>query len=146
VLAYTIASEIGEITRFPSPRKLIGYTGLCPRVSQSGEHDRRGPLAKNGSAYLRWALVEAAHNARHPLFRELAAHPRARHGRRGSVIATITIVSPRRSGGCSPATSPLLRQAPEVPDRPTVLFRIVPRYSRLRERVAKRAQRSALLG
>ena len=40
VLAYTIASEIGEITRFPSPRKLIGYSGLCPRVYQSGEHDR----------------------------------------------------------------------------------------------------------
>jgi transposase len=89
VLAYTIASEIGEITRFPSPRKLIGYSGLCPRVYQSGEHDRRGPLAKNGPACLRWTLVEAAHNtARHPLYRQLAAHQRARHG---SAIATITI-------------------------------------------------------
>ena len=32
VLAYTIAAEIGDINRFPSPRKLIGYTGLTPRV------------------------------------------------------------------------------------------------------------------
>src|SRR4051794_2737160 len=30
--AYTIASEIGDIARFPSPAKLCGYTGLCPRV------------------------------------------------------------------------------------------------------------------
>jgi transposase len=32
VLAFTIAAEIGDITRFPSARKLTGYTGLCPRV------------------------------------------------------------------------------------------------------------------
>ena len=34
-LGYTIAAEIGETARFPSPRKLIGYTGLTPRVEQS---------------------------------------------------------------------------------------------------------------
>jgi transposase len=55
VLGYTIAAEIGDIARFPSPRKLIGYTGLTPRVEQSGERDRRGPLRKNGPNYLRWA-------------------------------------------------------------------------------------------
>jgi transposase len=32
VLGYTIAAEIGDIERFASPRKLCGYTGLCPRV------------------------------------------------------------------------------------------------------------------
>ena len=30
--------------RFPAPQKFVGYTGLCPRVVQSGESDRRGPL------------------------------------------------------------------------------------------------------
>jgi transposase len=54
VLAFTIAAEIGDITRFPSAKKLCGYTGLCPRVHQSGEHDRRGPLTKQGPKYLRW--------------------------------------------------------------------------------------------
>jgi len=63
VLAYTIASEIGDIHRFPSPRRLIGYTGLRPRVYQSGEQDRRGALSKLGPDYLRWALIEAAHTA-----------------------------------------------------------------------------------
>jgi transposase len=48
VLAYTIAAELGDVSRFPTPRKLAGYSGLCPRVYQSGESDRRGPLAKQG--------------------------------------------------------------------------------------------------
>ena len=41
VLAYTIAAEIGDINRFASPRKLAGYTGLCPRVLH-GTAQRRG--------------------------------------------------------------------------------------------------------
>ena len=93
VLAFTIASEIGEIDRFATPTKLIGYTGLTPRVDQSGEQDRRGPLRKNGPNQLRWALVEAAHTAsRHPLYQPTLERNRARHGRkRGSKIAALTI-------------------------------------------------------
>ena len=48
VLAYTIASEIGDIARFASPTKLCGYTGLCPRVYQSG--DTRPPRAADQAA------------------------------------------------------------------------------------------------
>src|SRR5207253_322971 len=71
VLAYTIAAEIGDISRFATPTKLTGYTGLCPRVYQSGQSDRRGALAKNGPRYLRWALIEATmHASRHPLYRD----------------------------------------------------------------------------
>ena len=93
VLAFTIASEIGDIARFPSPRKLVGYTGLCPRVDQSGERDRRGPLRKNGPNHLRWALVEAAHTAyRHPLYRPLLERKRAQLGKkRGTKIAAIDV-------------------------------------------------------
>ena len=40
---YTIASEIGDIARFASPAKLCGYTGLCPRVRQSGASRRPRP-------------------------------------------------------------------------------------------------------
>ena len=85
VLGYTIASEIGEIGRFASPAKLAGYTGLCPRVEQSGERDRRGPLTKHGPRYLRWALIEAAqHAARHPAYHDLLGPqegPAPRHAR-----------------------------------------------------------------
>src|SRR3954449_3608994 len=71
VNAYTVASEIGDIARFASPAKLCGYTGLCPRVIQSGNTDRRGPISKNGSRYLRWALFEAAlHACNHPVYAE----------------------------------------------------------------------------
>jgi transposase len=93
VLAFTIASEIGDIGRFASPRKLIGYSGLCPRVEQSGERERRGPLRKNGPDHLRWALVEAAHSAaRHPAYRPVRDRFRARHGRsRGTKLAAIEI-------------------------------------------------------
>jgi transposase len=93
VLGYTIASEIGDITRFPSPRKLVGYTGLCPRVYQSGEHDRRGRISKHGPDYLRWALIEAAQTAgRSGHYRDLYQRTRERAGRqRGASIAAVTV-------------------------------------------------------
>lgn len=93
VLAYTIAAEIGDITRFPSPKKLCGYTGLCPRVYQSGGRDHRGPLAKNGPKYLRWALIEATvHASRHPLYREHYLRTKARLGKqRGAQVARVEL-------------------------------------------------------
>jgi transposase len=91
ILASTIASEIGDIHRFTSPRKLTGYTGLCPRVDQSGERDRRDRLRKNGPNHLRWALVEAAHTAcKHPHYQPVHERMIARHGKkRGTKIAAI---------------------------------------------------------
>jgi transposase len=93
VLGYTIASEIGDIDRFASPSKLVGYTGLCPRVYQSGSSDRRGRLAKNGPTYLRWALVEAAtHACRHPAFADRYQRTKTRLGRqRGAKIARVEV-------------------------------------------------------
>ena len=91
VLGYTIAAEIGDITRFASPKKLCGYSGLCPRVEQSGQRDRRGPLTKHGPTYLRWALVEATvHAARHPAYAAHHNRTKARLGRqRGAKVARI---------------------------------------------------------
>ena len=93
VLGYTIAAEIGDITRFASAKKLTGYTGLCPKVDQSGESDWRGPLAKNGPRYLRWALIEAAvHAAQHPCYRHHYERTKRRCGKqRGAKIARVEI-------------------------------------------------------
>ncbi len=93
ILGYTIAAEIGEADRFASPKKLVGYTGLCPRVYQSGGRDHRGPLAKNGPKFLRWALIEAAtHAARHPVYRERYQRNKARLGKqRGAKVARVDI-------------------------------------------------------
>src|SRR4029077_10909817 len=91
VLAHTIAAEIGDISRFASPRKLAGYTGLCPRVYQSGDSDRRGSLSKQGPRYLRWALVEAAtHACTHPACRDRYQRTKTRLGKqRGAKIAQV---------------------------------------------------------
>jgi transposase len=93
VLAYTITSEIGDIARFSSPKKLTGYTGLCPLVRQSGNRDVRGPLAKNGPKYLRWALIEASiHAARHPRYEARYERTRHRLGRqRGAKVARVDL-------------------------------------------------------
>src|SRR5215203_2298842 len=66
LLGLTFAAEIGEVSRFRSPGKLIGYAGLAPRVSQSGERSATGALSKAGSRTLRWAAVEAANQAWRP--------------------------------------------------------------------------------
>jgi transposase len=93
VLAFTIAAEIGEIERFSSPEKLTGYTGLCPRVNQSGEKDRRGPLTKHGPTYLRWALLEATmHALRHPAYAERYQRTKRRLGKqRGAKVAQVDL-------------------------------------------------------
>jgi len=93
VLAYTIASEIGDINRFASPVKLAGYTGLCPRVYQSGGSDRRGSLSKQGPRYLRWALLEATlHACRHPLYNPRYEQTKRRLGKqRGSKVARVEL-------------------------------------------------------
>jgi transposase len=60
ILAYMITSEIGEISRFRSAKKLASYCGLVPSVKQSGSFARYGHLTKSGNTLLRWGFIEAA--------------------------------------------------------------------------------------
>src|SRR3954454_10874890 len=66
LLGLTLASEIGDIARFPSAGKLVGYSGLTPTIKQSGQSSRTGRLSKAGPNTLRWAAVEAAQQAWRP--------------------------------------------------------------------------------
>jgi transposase len=66
LLGLTLASEIGDVSRFGSPRKLVSYAGLAPKINQSGDRSRTGALSKAGSRTLRWAAVEAAQHAWRP--------------------------------------------------------------------------------
>lgn len=59
----TILSAIGDITRFPSPRQLVGYSGLGSRVHASGNTYRTGRISKQGRRELRTVLVESAWSA-----------------------------------------------------------------------------------
>jgi transposase len=55
-----VRAEVGDIARFPTAGHLASYAGLVPRVSQSGRSRRDGHVGKRGSAWLRWALIQAA--------------------------------------------------------------------------------------
>lgn len=60
-LASIILSEIGDITRFQTPAKLLAFAGLEPSVYQSGKFQATGTsMVKRGSTYLRWAIIQAA--------------------------------------------------------------------------------------
>jgi len=58
--AATIVCELGSLSRFESPRQLMGYSGLVSREHSSGNRIQRGAITKTGNAHLRRVLVEAA--------------------------------------------------------------------------------------
>jgi transposase len=63
--ALTIAVELGDATRFPAARRVMGFTGLVPSEYSSGATQARGAITKTGNAHLRRVLVEAAWHYRH---------------------------------------------------------------------------------
>ena len=63
VLALTLRAEIGAIDRFPHWSQLASYAGVVPRIEMSAGHTWQGPITREGSPWLRWALVEAAIHA-----------------------------------------------------------------------------------
>lgn len=91
LLGLTFAVEIGDVSRFSSAGKLVGYSGLVPHVDQSGERSRTGRLSRAGSPLLR-------------------ARPTAPGwwGRSRAVRSTGRSHGSGRSGSCDPR--PLLRR------------------------------------
>jgi transposase len=63
--AATVVCELGSLSRFPSPRQLMGYSGLVSREHSSGKSIQRGGITKTGNAHLRRVLVEAAWTYQH---------------------------------------------------------------------------------
>jgi transposase len=61
IVALTFIAKVGDIGRFSTYRYLCSYLGLIPRLDASGGKDRCGRITKEGPAYLRSLLVEAAH-------------------------------------------------------------------------------------
>ena len=58
--AMVVVSELGDVTRFRIAKQAGAYSGLTPRVNQSGSHCYMGHISKQGSPWLRHVLVEAA--------------------------------------------------------------------------------------
>ena len=82
-------AEIGDISRFRSARKLACWAGLTPTVRGSDRTVRHGHISKQGSAWLRWVLNQAAQTAKRSP--EFAATYAAIATTRGKKIATIAI-------------------------------------------------------
>ena len=91
VTAAAFMAAVGEIDRFPSPRHLVGYLGLNPKVRQSGsERARHGRISKQGPGEVRHVLVEAALHASRTAG-PLRAFAERIAGRRGTNVATVAV-------------------------------------------------------
>jgi transposase len=66
VTAVVVLAEIGDPSRFESPRQLMGWLGLVPSEDSTGDAVRRGRITKAGNTRARRVLVEAAWSYRHP--------------------------------------------------------------------------------
>ena len=121
-------AEIGDITRFASARKLASWAGLTPTVRGSDLTVRHGHISKQGSAWLRWVMNQAAQTAKRSP--EFAAAYAAIAKRRGKKIATIAISrklltrayhlladaeAPGAGAGAAPPHAPADREGHQAP-------------------------------
>lgn len=70
-------AEIGDLTRFASPAKLMAYLGLVPSEHSSGAKQKRGGITKTGNSHVRRVLVEAAWAYRFPARKTRCVQKRA---------------------------------------------------------------------
>jgi len=64
--AVTMVAELGDLTRFDTPRELMKFLGLIPSEYSSGERRQQGSITKAGNTHARRALVEGAWAYRYP--------------------------------------------------------------------------------
>jgi transposase len=64
--AVTMVAEIGDLTRFDTPRELMKFLGLIPSEYSSGDQRRQGSITKAGNTHARRVLVEGAWAYRYP--------------------------------------------------------------------------------
>lgn len=77
VSAMTTVAELGDLTRFASPRDLMGYLGMVPSEHSSGPTRRQGGITRTGNGHVRRILVEAAWNYRFSARKSRAIQQRA---------------------------------------------------------------------
>ncbi len=66
IVAVTVVAELGDLSRFDHPRKVMAYLGLIPSEHSSGENTQRGGITKTGNGHARRMLIEAAWSYRLP--------------------------------------------------------------------------------
>jgi transposase len=87
--AMTILAAIGDISRFETAKKLVGYAGLGTRVHDSGMTHSSGRITKSGRKDLRQAMVNAANHAvqNHPHWKQAMARLEPHLGRSKAIVA-----------------------------------------------------------
>ncbi len=60
IVPVTVVAEVGDFSRFPTPRQLMAYLGLVPSEHSSGTSARRGGITRAGNAHTRRVLIEGA--------------------------------------------------------------------------------------
>lgn len=108
ITAAVVAAEVWDITRFPSPQHLCSWAGLTPTERSSSEHTRRGHISKQGSRWLRWAMVESASRPflKDPALRKFRDGIARRRGPKIAKVAlarrllTLCYYALRDEGGC----------------------------------------------
>ena len=104
--ALLILSELGEIERFSNPRSMVSYSGLAPKVEQSGDYKRyglwgsaprprkpcKGLINKHSNGFLRWAFIQSARAAvrssKPNRFQRIYNKIKARRGEKVAIVAT----------------------------------------------------------
>jgi transposase len=66
VSASTIVAEVGDLSRFRTPRELMAYVGIVPSEDSTGDKVKRGPITKTGNRRVRRMLVECAWSYQFP--------------------------------------------------------------------------------
>jgi transposase len=87
--AMTILGAVGDITRFPSTKQLVGYAGLGAGVHDSGKTHRDKGITKQGRRELRYVLIEAARAVvqSHPYWKRAFAQLEKRIGEPKAIVA-----------------------------------------------------------
>lgn len=66
IVAVTVVSELGDLSRFDNPKQLMSFLGLTPSEYSSGQRQSRGRITKTGNGHVRRILIEAAWCYRYP--------------------------------------------------------------------------------
>jgi transposase len=87
--AMTILGAVGDITRFPTAKQLVGYAGLGAGVHDSGKTHRDKAITKQGRRELRYVMIEAARAAvqSHPYWKGEFAQLERRIGESKAIVA-----------------------------------------------------------
>ena len=86
--AVIFLAEVGDLTRFDNPRKLMAYLGLTPSEYSSGGRRRQGRITKTGNGHARRALVEGAWAYRYPA--KVSRHLQLRAERTSATVQAIS--------------------------------------------------------